>query len=66
MIRHSFAYERGESADDLTALRQVLQFSGKLVPGTAIFHLPVTGGGTGIAGQTAHPEIRIQNPRFDS
>ena len=56
----------------MTALRQVLELSGKLVSGTAIFHLFVPGNGAGMVEtdymprkQTTCPESRICSG-FDS
>lgn len=62
--RRRSACEHGESADGLTVLRQVLELSVKLVRGTAIFHLPVTGCGRGWEEEIAETGCmcRKQNP----
>lgn len=67
-MRQSSACDRGESADGLTALRHVWELSGKQAPGTAIFHLLVTGGRGGHRGDRLHAqkaEFRIHSLTAD-
>lgn len=60
MTRHSSPCKSGESAGSLTALRQVLELSGKLVPETVIFHLLVTGSGSGSRHKETDSMLRKQ------
>lgn len=57
--------ERGESADVLTALRRVLELSGKPVPRSAISHLLSLEVGQALWRQTALPPNK-QNPESDA